>query len=95
VTGSTPSTPEVGSQSSSVAIVGAQDDGAAASSSDVKSSTISTAAMTSLNSGSSTSSTADFHAGWLTARDAVFAELDADSPLTAFWKRIGRNRRLG
>jgi hypothetical protein len=49
--------------------------------------------MTSLDSGTSTSSSGDFHVGWLTARDAVFAELDADAPLTAFWKRIGRNGR--
>ena len=35
----------------------------------------------------------DFHAGWLTARDTVFAELDADGPIAAPWKRVGRSKR--
>ena len=35
----------------------------------------------------------DFHAGWLTARDSVFAELDADGPVSAPWKRVGRSKR--
>ena len=39
--------------------------------------------------------TAEFHAGSLTARDAVFAELDGEGPLTNLWRRVGRSKQAG
>ncbi len=39
--------------------------------------------------------TAEFHAGSLTARDAVFAEVEADGPLTSLWRRFGRSKHVG
>jgi hypothetical protein len=73
----------------------ASNSAASTSSVDVKSSSSTpNASLTTVTSVAST--TADeFHAGSLTARDAVFAELDVDSPMAGLWRRFGRNRHAG
>jgi hypothetical protein len=73
----------------------ASNSAASTSSIDIKSSSAAlNAGLTTFTSGTST--TADeFRAGSLTARDAVFAELDADIPLAVLWRRFDRNRHVG
>ncbi len=84
------------SSSSSIVTISSSTTGgdASASTADVKSSPEQASSNSTWNSSVSTNA-AEFHAGSLTARDAVFAELDSDGPLTSLWRRVGRNRRVG
>jgi Dockerin type I domain len=78
------------SSPSSIMTIGGSTNGGDASTStaDVKASPEQAAARSTWNSAVSTI-TAEFHAGSLTVRDAVFAELDADGPLANRWRRFG------
>ena len=84
-----------GSSSSIVTSTSSTTNGIAATSTfEIKPSSDQTAGISTWNSSASTIATA-FHAGSLTARDAVFAEIDADGPLTSLWRRFGRSKHVG